>query len=74
MANRMLRGGVSNPMQPNLGSNQSLGTLSYVPNQRQMNHLNTMTQVTQYEAAKQMLQGTSQGAQGVPGVYSSTLG
>lgn len=74
MANRMLRGGMSSPMQPNMGKTEQLGTLSYVPNQRQMNHLNTMTQVTQYEAAKQMLQSGPQTTVGVPGVYSQTLG
>lgn len=65
---------VTNFMQRNLGAVENLGTLSFVPSQRQINSLNITNQVNQYASARQMFQFGTRDIAGLQSMYSKTLG
>lgn len=73
MARKPMMGRVGQ-MDSDSGRPEMLGSLSFAPNQRDVNHSKTLGQVNNYATAKQMLEYDGQGSAGMRGPYSQTLG
>lgn len=68
------RNGRVGPLNSDDGNPLIVGDLAYVPNQRAINHADTMNQVNHYSSVKKMMESNDSSMEGIPGPYSQTIG